>query len=206
MVLPEDAEYFLSQMDIAKFMGRKEDSGAATRWGLYWRGSLAIPRWPWSIDLGVGYDLFEGARDSTVCQESSYPQVDRKERTTASSSIRRWYCRRNCQSVHGVAPIAGKNTASEKTLVLKSAPGDLPPDQANDIDGANARCWAHQSFSTSHFSRNRIDKYRIRLLGVTMTNFVDHTGTALVEEKKTTSLFTEVVFSDVKSVAISSSV
>ena len=37
----------------------------------------------------------------------------------------------------------------------------------------------------------------IRLLGVTMTNFVDHTELPLVEEKKTTSLFTSRIF-DVK--------
>ena len=191
VVLPEDAEDFLSQMDIAKFHGvGKKTVERLHEMGVYTGADLlAIPEMTLIDRFGrFGYDLFRKARgihNSPVKSHRIRKSIG-KERTYrkllyAEDDILEEIANLSSK----VAQSLEKHGKQGKTLVLKVRYGDFTTLTKRITLTEPTRDAERINRSARHiFQEIESINTGIRLLGVTMTNFVDHTELSLVEEEK----------------------
>ena len=191
VVLPEDAEDFLSQMDIAKFHGvGKKTVERLHEMGVYTGADLlAIPEMTLIDRFGrFGYDLFRKARgihNSPVKSHRIRKSIG-KERTYrkllyAEDDILEEIANLSSK----VAQSLEKHGKQGKTLVLKVRYGDFTTLTKRITLTEPTREAERINRSARHiFQEIESTNTGIRLLGVTMTNFVDHTELPLVEEKE----------------------
>ena len=191
VVLPEDAEDFLSQMDIAKFHGvGKKTVERLHEMGVYTGADLlAIPEMTLIDRFGrFGYDLFRKARgihNSPVKSHRIRKSIG-KERTYRKLLYGEEDALEEIANLSSkVAQSLEKHGKQGKTLVLKVRYGDFTTLTKRLTLTEPTRDAERINRSARHiFQEIESINTGIRLLGVTMTNFVDHTELPLVEEEK----------------------
>ncbi len=192
VVFMEDAEDFLSQMDIAKFHGVKEDSGRHEWGSILASGSFMHPEWRWSSIWTLWLWSLPQARGITIaCQSHRIRKsIGKSEALPQATLCWRWPFRKLPICPVKVSQSLEKLTASKARLLSgKVRYGDFTTlTKRMTLTEPTREGWADQSFRSTYFQEIEIeqilnpprchhDQFRPR-----------HTELPWWEEKKTTSL------------------